>query len=206
VLEILKEQSRFFVKQTFEIAEMFGFESRNKYRICDEAGTDIAFAAEQQKGIWNALFRQSFGHWRTFDVHVFSTTRVPLLIASHPFRWFFQRLEVRDAKGIYLGVIERRFGILRKRFVVEDAQGRILFDVSSPFWRIWTFPFRRAGHEMARVTKKWSGIGYEMFTDRDDFLVEYLSPQLNLLERTLILVAALYIDLKYFERKAGNKN
>lgn len=200
--EVLGNRQRLFVKQIFELAEMFGFESRNKYRICDESGVDIAYAAEQQKGFLGAVFRQWLGHWRTFDIHLFSQDRKPLLVASHPFRWYFQRLEVRDLQARFLGVIERRFSIFTKRFEVLDSAGRSLFIVASPIWRIWTFPFRRGHKEMARVSKKWSGLGYEMFTDRDNFLVEYLDANLTNDERVLILVSALYIDLKFFENKA----
>ncbi|WP_456685478.1 phospholipid scramblase-related protein, partial [Bradyrhizobium sp. P5_C11_2] len=41
MLPILAEQSRMYVKQVFEMAEIFGFETRNKYRICDENGHDL---------------------------------------------------------------------------------------------------------------------------------------------------------------------
>lgn len=194
---------RLFVKQVFEIAEIFNFETRNKYRICDEGGREIAYAAEQQKGFLGVLLRQFLGHWRTFAIHFFDLNRQPFMIAEHPFRWYFQCLEVREPNGRYIGVVERRFAILSKRFEVRNAQGLLLLEVSSPFWRIWTFPFRRSERELARVSKKWSGIGYEMFTDRDNFLVEYLDPRLSNDERALVLAASLYIDLKFFEHKGS---
>ena len=56
--------------------------------------------------------------------------------------------------------------------------------------------------ELARVEKKWSGMLQEAFTDADRFRVAYDSPELNLDERTLVLAAAIFIDLQYFERKA----
>lgn len=196
-------QPRLFVKQVFELGEIFGFETRNKYRICDEAGRDVAYAAEQHKGFFHFIFRHWLGHWRTFDIHFFGLDRQPFMIAHHPFRWFFQRLEVRDMTGRYHGAIERHFSILSKRFHVENALGQPVMTVSSPLWRPWTFPFLRQGREAARISKKWSGAGYELFTDRDNFLVEFSDQSLNPSERSLILAAAVYIDLLFFENKGG---
>lgn len=203
MLENLPTTQRLFVKQVFELAEIFNFETRNKYRILDEGGRDVGYAAEQQKGFLGFLMRQFLGHWRSFEIHIFDTQRRPILTAHHPFRWFFQRLEVRDSSQRLLGVVERRFSILTKKFDVLSGQGLPLLEVSSPFWRIWTFPFRRQGQDLARISKKWSGIGYEMFTDRDNFLVEYLDPALTQDERALVLAASIFIDLMYFENKGG---
>lgn len=203
MLATLATLPRLFVKQAFEIGEIFGFETRNKYRICGEDGRDLAFAAEQQKGLFGFIFRQTLGHWRSFEIHFYDMNRQPFMTAHHPFRWFFQCLEVRDTQGRSLGMIERRFTLLHKRFSVHGPQGQILFTVVSPFWRLWTFPFVRQGQEWARVAKKWSGFGYELFTDRDTFLVEYLDPSLGTDERALILAASFYIDLMYFERKGS---
>lgn len=199
----LQNFQKVFVKQTFELAEIFSFETRNKYRICDEAGRDIAFAAEQQKGWLGFLFRQFLGHWRSFEVHFFDIQRQEFMMAKHPFRWFFQRLEIYQTGGRFIGTIERQFSILTKKFKVEDSQGRLLLEVSSPIWRIWTFPFVRDGRELARISKKWTGIGYEVFTDKDTFLVEYLDTAVPNDHRALILAAAIYVDLLFFENKGS---
>ena len=46
-------------------------------------------------------------------------------------------------------------------------------EVSSPFWRLWTFPFAARGAEVASVQKKWSGLLAEAFTDKDNFAVDF---------------------------------
>lgn len=203
MLNNIHKIQKIFVKQSFELAEIFSFETRNKYRICDESGRDIAFAAEQQKGFLGILLRQFLGHWRSFEIHFYDDTRKEIMIGRHPFRWFFQRIELFETGGRHIGNIERRFSILTKRFEVQDPQDRVLLEVSSPFWRLWTFPFMRGDRELARISKKWTGLGYEFFTDKDTFLVEYNDPALPKDERALILAAAIYVDLLFFENK-GN--
>jgi uncharacterized protein YxjI len=200
--EIVKQQA-LLVEQRRELAELIGFETRNKYVISTVGGVMVAYAAEQQQGWLGFLVRQFFGHWRTFDVFVFDSNRTQVLVAHHPFRWFFQRLEVSTAEGRPLGALQQRFALLAKRFDVEDATETVRMTVSSPLWSIWTFPFMKGSRTVAVVAKKWAGLLTEGFTDKDRFRVEFQDPRLNLEERLLILAAALFIDLQYFERKAS---
>lgn len=51
MLEHFLRHNKLQVKQSFELFEIFDFETRNKYRIADEHGQPVAFAAEQTKGI-----------------------------------------------------------------------------------------------------------------------------------------------------------
>lgn len=192
------------IRQRKELAELIGFETRNKYEINAPDGRVLGFAAEQQKGFLGAVMRQFLGHWRTFEILIFDAQRRPFLVARHPFRFIFQRLEILDAdSGRPIGALQQRFSIIYKRFDVALPDGRVLMQVSSPFWRIWTFRFQGAdGRERAVITKKWSGALKEIFTDADNFALEFTDPSLGDDERKLLLAAAIFIDLKYFEQKA----
>ena len=189
------------VNQVRELAELFGFETRNKYQVSDENGQAIAYAAEQQKGLLGFVLRQFLGHWRTFDLQFFTPDRRPFMKASHPFRFFFQRLDV-EVGGRPIGAIQQRWVIFGRRFDVEGPQGQVLMTMFAGFWKIWSFPFKKSEREVALVAKKWSGALNEIFTDKDRFRIEYKDQTLNEDERHLILAAALFIDLKYFEKKA----
>jgi uncharacterized protein YxjI len=201
MLAIVQHSSELMVVQRRELAELFGFETRNKYSI-EANGAPFAFAAEQGKGGLAFLARMFVGHWRSFEIHIFDNQRQLALRVVHPFRFLFQRLEVFSADGRMLGAIQQRFAVFSKKFDVTDATGRLLLSVSSPIWRPWTFVFERDGRALARVEKKWSGMLREAFTDADNFRVAFESPELSLDERSLVLSAALFIDLQYFERKA----
>jgi uncharacterized protein YxjI len=201
MLAIVQQSSEIMIVQKRELAELFGIETRNKYSI-EVNGAPFAFAAEQGKGGLAFLARMFFGHWRQFEIHFFDNARQLVLRAVHPFRFFFQRLEVSTAQGRIIGAIQQRWAIFSKRFDVTDSSGRLLLSVSSPLWRPWTFAFQRDGRELARVEKKWAGVLQEAFTDADRFRIAFESPELGLDERSLVLAAGIFIDLQYFERKA----
>ena len=81
-------------------------ETRNRYEVVSEGGAPLAYAAEQQKG-----FLESCSGSRSAtggrSISVLTPDRVPLTTARHPFRWFFQRLEVYDEGGGFVGAIQR---------------------------------------------------------------------------------------------------
>lgn len=199
----LSQFNPIFVKQVHELAEFFGFETRNKYQISDSSQKIIGYAAEQQKGFLNFLARQFLGHWRSFEVHFFTVDRQPLLVGHHPFRWYFERIEVKDIQGQKLGALQKRFSIFSKKFDVEDESGKVIMQVSSPIWRIWTFTFSHRGRKLATISKKWSGLFSEVFTDKDNFMIDVTDSQVSENSRKILLVASVFVDLLYFEHKAG---
>lgn len=201
-LALMQRATEIQVVQKRELAELFGFETRNKYSI-EVDGSEELYAAEQGKGGLAFLARYFLGHFRTFEIHFFDRARQLVLRAVHPFRFFFQRLEVSLPDGRPLGAIQQRFAVFSKRFDVVDADERPLLVVSSPFYRPWTFKFLSKGAEVARVEKRWSGVLREAFTDADRFRVLFQAGDLRPDERALVLAAALFIDIQYFEHKGS---
>lgn len=199
----LSTHKEVFITQKFEVMELFNVETRNRYQVSDAGGRPIAYAAEENTGFAGFFLRQIFGHWRSFEIHFYNNARQAVLHAVHPFRFYFSRLEVFNAKQERIGAIQKQFAILSKKFSVEDGQGRTVMEVSSPLWKLWTFPFVHDGETVASVNKKWSGLLSEAFTDRDNFQVQYLSASLGNDARSVILAAAIYVDLTYFEKKGG---
>lgn len=202
--EKLKNLNTIFVHQKHEIAELIGYETRNKYEILDEHGKPLGFAAEQHKGIFAFLTRQFLGHWRTFEIFIFDQNREIVFKCLHPFRFIFNRFEVYNVTGEPLGVLQQRFSIFSRRFDVLDRRQNIIFQMVSPLIRFWTFKFLRRGSEVARIEKKWSGLLSEGFTDKDNFRLSIKDPNLDSDTRILLMASCLFVDLMYFERKARN--
>lgn len=192
-----------FIRQRYELAELIGFETRNKYEITDSNGLQVAFAVEQSKGILGFLFRQFLGHWRPFEVLVFDPQKNLVMKIVHPFRFFWQRFEIQSAQGKFLGVVQQRWAILSKKFDVHLGHGEVSFTMRSPVWKIWTFPIKNLqGQEVATIRKKWAGLLSEGMTDKDNFELSFQSPALSDEQKMLFLACGLFIDLQYFERKS----
>lgn len=199
---LVTQNNQLVIRQRFEVAEFFGFETRNKYEIFGADGQIIGYVAEQQKGILGFLLRQFIGHWRSFTLHFFDFQRGVSIVANHPFRLLFQRLEIFEPDGRRIGALQQRFAILTRKFDVEDAQGRVILEMRAGIFSFWTFPVFRGGREVAAIRKRWSGALTELFTDRDNFQIEFNDPSLSPDHKILLLAAGVFVDLNYFEAKA----
>ena len=198
----IEEHENLLIKQVREGFELLGIETRNKYQILDIDGNLVCYAAEERKNIFDFFFRQILGHWRRFDIKFFTESREEYLLAHHPFKFVFQRLVVRKPNGEPVGSLQQRFSVFYKEFDLENSRGEIIAEMKAARWRLWTFPILRRGQELARISKKWSGFLSEVFTDRDNFVVNFSSENLSEAERQLILASAIFIDLQYFENRA----
>jgi uncharacterized protein YxjI len=199
---LFSQHQKIALKQKFELGELLGFETRNKYMISAVNGDMLGFAAEQGKGVWGFLGRTFLGHWRKYEIVFYDNQRQPFMSAVHPFRWYFHEFEILNRNGQLVGRIVRRFALLSKKFDVLDPNGNVVYQISSPIWKIWTFPFMHKGQPVAHVRKRWSGALSEWLTDSDNFLVEFNAPTLSELARRMIVASAVFIDIMFFERKA----
>ena len=75
--------------------------------------------------------------------------------------------------------------------------------IKGPLFKPWTF-FAYEGERLAgKITKRFSGVGTELFTDADKFEIEFLGPIASQEQRLRLLVMAFVIDMKHFEDSRG---
>ena len=73
-----------------------------------------------------------------------------------------------------MGRVERRFGVIYKRYDLFDAHGRCFARIRAPRWRLWTFPVEHEdGVSRAEVSKRWGGAMRELFTDADTYRIAF---------------------------------
>ena len=122
-----------------------------------------------------------------------------------PFFFWFSSLEVKTEGGAGLGRVERRFGLIYKKYDLVDVNGRTFAKVSSPLWRLWTFPVRHtSGVGAAEISKKWGGALREIFADADTFRVAIEEGNWSGPERWVLFAAAISIDFDFFENNQGS--
>jgi len=202
-LQTLATSSGVSIKQKFEALELFGFETRNRYQIYNDDGGIIGYCAEAKLGFGDMLLRQFLGHWRTFDIIGTDIHQQKIFRAHHPFRWLFNRLDIYGAGDRSVGSLQQRFAWFHKKFDFLDTQNRVVMTMTSPIWKFWRFPVERNGKNIALIAKKWSGLGKEMFTDADNFKITFIDQSLTLDQKLLVLLSGVFIDIIYFETKAG---
>ena len=85
--------------------------------------------------------------------------------------------------------------LLRDEWEVLDANDQPLCMLQGK-WTSWDFSFKVGDQELGRVTKKWAGLGKELFTTADNYVLEIGNAvPADHPVRQLILAAVMCIDM-----------
>ena len=201
LLDRLSSISGLVVRQLKEWGEILsGFETRNRYSISDESGRNLYLAAEEAG---SPLIRWFLKALRPFTIAVLTEDGQEVLRVARPFRFYFHRAEVVGLQGQPMGVIERRFSLLRRVYSFLDRSGAEIYQLFGPVLHPWTFKIRKDGVECGKITKKWGGLMKEGFTDADSFGVMFPADG-DVESKALLLGAVFLIDFVHFENKGNN--
>jgi len=199
-MDNLSSVSGLVVSQEKEWGEILtGFETKNRYIISDLSGGRRYLAAEQGGSTLLRIFLKAL---RPFTITILTVEEQVVLRVKRPFRFYFHRAEILDSQGESLGVIERRFSLLRRAYSVFSASDKAEFQLFGPILHPWTFQIRKNGVECGKITKKWSGLLKEGFSDADNFGVTFPA-EWDVKLKALFLGAVFLMDFVHFENK-GN--
>jgi len=191
----------FVVSQKKEWGEILtGWEQRNKYVVLDQKGNELFMAAEEGGSTFLRLFLKAA---RPFTIEVRTMDGQPAIRIERPFRWFFHEASIYNAQSQLLGTIKRQFSLLRRIYSVCDVAGHEAYQLFGPILHPWTFEIRRGGTTLGKITKKWSGLLKEGFTDADNFGVTFPNDW-EVADKAVVLGAVFLIDFVHFENKGDN--
>lgn len=195
----ISEHASLFIHQVKEWGEiLISIETKNKYKILDTEENELAFMAEKGGGFFSFIIRNILKSHRPMKITVWDNNQGVLIDLKRPFHWFFSDLIVKDSKGIILGHVLRRFGILSKKYDLCDKHKRTFARIESPIWKLWRFPvLNLQGQEIGVIEKKWGGFLKEAFTDADKFQITF--PDFSEEEKVVFFAAAVSVDLDFFE-------
>lgn len=173
------------------------FKAANNFDILDpETGREILHCREPRLGLFTKLLRfTDFKRMTPFDVRVTTPDGEPVLQVTRGVSIFLSKVRVTDASGTVLGGFQQKFFSIGGKFELQDPAGRPLCLLAGK-WTGWNFKFTRGAQELAHVTKKWAGLGKELFTSADNYVLEIsdkVEPGAPL--RKLILASVLCIDM-----------
>jgi uncharacterized protein YxjI len=187
----LLEVDRLFVKQKAKLIEL-----TNEYGIFDEGGAQIGSVREEGQTKARKLLRfvSNVDQFLKHSYSIYESDGSKVLGMTRPAKFLKSTVHVTDSADNPVGSIVQQNVMGKKRFALQSASGQALGEVNAENWRAWDFRILDdRGQEVGHITKKWAGIGKEMFTTADNYLVE-LDPQLSGPLRQLATAAAVGID------------
>ena len=199
-MERLATVEQLVIQQRKEWGEILsGFETKNKYEVSDQDGTSLYYAAEVGGSM---LLRLTLKARRPFTVMVVDSDNRSIIEVRRRFRFYFHEADIVNDDGQLLGRITKRFNLLRRVYFITDASGEAIFQLFGPLLKPWTFRIMQNDVEQGKITKQWSGLRKETFTNADNFGITFprnWTPS----TKALFLGAVFLIDFVHFENK-GN--
>jgi uncharacterized protein YxjI len=188
----LLNQNLFFVKEHLGI-----FKAANNYDIYNPQTNQIVLECrEDNLGIFTKIFRfTDYKRMTPFHIEIRTVTGEKILTVKRGISIFLSQVSVLDEKDELIGTFKQKFFSLGGKFDILDPQGTIACTLIGK-WTSWDFRFMKDEVELGHVAKKWSGLGRELFTSADNYMLEINEkvPENNPV-RLLILAAVMCIDM-----------
>ena len=189
-------RNQFFVKEHVGI-----FKAANSYDILDlESQQPLLECREPNLGFFTKMFR--FTKYKTqtpFDIEVKDAVGLSVLRLTRGVSLFRSTVQVFDGNAMLVGKFRQKLLSLGGKLDVLDANDQVVCTVQGKLTS-FDYKFLRNGEQIALVTKKWMGLGKELFTSADNYVIS-IEPSVAAEDsiRPMIVAAALCIDMVFSE-------
>ena len=212
-LQYLATLDQLLIKQKIEVLEVVvGFETVNKYEVLNSIGQSV-YKAEEDSECCN---RFCCGSGRGFDMMLTGNEGQEVIHLQRPLRCqdccfpcCLQEMEVSSPPGTVIGSISQQWSIFHPKLLIKDCLGHPVLRIEGP---CMTFSccgsdvdFKvvsvETGEQIGKISKQWTGLAKEMFTDADNFGITF-PLDLDVKVKATLLGALFLIDFMYFEHDA----
>ncbi|VDI30686.1 Hypothetical predicted protein [Mytilus galloprovincialis] len=208
-LEYLASVDQLLVKQKVEAIEAItGFETNNKYEIVNSLGQRVYQAVEDTC----CCTRNCCGSSRPFDIKILDNRNTEVIHLSRGLRcsscWCpccLQRVTVEAPPGQVVGYVSQAWSLCKPRFKIENAEGETVLRIKGPCcqWEMCgdiEFDVHTEDETtfVGRVTKQWTGLGKELFTDADNFGISF-PVDLDIKMKAVMIGAVFLLDFMFYE-------
>lgn len=208
-LEYLTVLEQLLVSQKIEKLELLSnFEFENRFKVKNSLGQNVYSAFEES----DCCTRNICGPQRPFEMKILDNFKNEVLHISRPFRCdlfgcfpsCMSMIEVSAPPGQVIGTVERVFTFIKPKFRVKNSFGDVVMTIVGPacFFKccsdITMKVFGVNNEEIGKITKQWSGLGRELFTDADYFSVTF-PLNLDVRMKALLFAAVFLIDITFYE-------
>ena len=183
---------------TYLVKEHVGmFKAANNYDIYDPStGQIVMECREPNLGFLTKMLRfTDYKRFTPFDIEVRTPAGELVVGVQRGIAIFRSTVQANGPQGQLLGTFRQRLMSVGGRFDVLDNTEQVVCTLQGK-WTSWEFTFMSGQTQLAKVTKKWAGLGKELFTTADTYALE-IAPAVpaDSAVRPLILAAVMCIDM-----------
>uniref|UniRef100_A0A2K6SPT4 Phospholipid scramblase n=1 Tax=Saimiri boliviensis boliviensis TaxID=39432 RepID=A0A2K6SPT4_SAIBB len=203
-LEYLSQIDTILINQQIEPVEvLLRFESNNKYEIKNSFGQRIYFAAEDS----HFCSRNCCGPSRPFTLRITDNLGQEVITVERPLRCSscccpccLQEIEIQAPPGVPIGYVTQTWYPYLKKFTIQNQKGEDVLKMSGPCIMCSCcggdvdFEITSLDEQIVvgRISKHWTGILREAFTDADNFGI-YFPRNLDVKMKAVLIGACFLI-------------
>jgi uncharacterized protein YxjI len=184
-------------RNLFLIKEHVGmFKAASNFDIYDPSTGQVVLVCREDKlGFFTRMLR--FTDYRgvtKFHIEVRTPEGQPVLSVKRGVSFFLSKVMVLDEAEQHIGGFKQKLFSVGGAFKVLNTSDQPICELKGK-WTSWDFRFLAGPTELARVSKQWAGLGKELFTSADNYMLQISEsvPPDNPI-RQLIMAAVLCID------------
>ncbi|XP_056008815.1 phospholipid scramblase 2-like isoform X3 [Ostrea edulis] len=223
-LEYLTMVDQLLVKQQIELLEAFtGWETANKYKIVNSQGQQVYFAAEES----DTCTRQCCGPNRGFTMHITDNMGQEVIRVTREFKcgagcpWcacvdaLAHEITIEAPPGQVVGYVKQEQSWCPPNYSIQDANHQEILHMTGPVCMItgpccpndidFDIMAKDGTTSVGKISKQWSGLMREYFTDADNFGVSF-PMDLDVRMKAVMVGAVFLIDFMYFEQNQNNQH
>ncbi len=185
-------QNLFFIKEHVGM-----FKAANNFDILDPDSKEIIMTCrENNLGAFTKMFRfTKYKRNTPFNIEIQTASGEQVLRIKRDVSFLKSEVQVFDSNDKLAGFLEQKLLSVGGKLYLKNSRKKIIC-VLQGNWRNWEFKLVRDNEEIALVSKKWAGLGKELFTSADNYILkieETVDKDDSI--RLLALAAVLCIDM-----------
>ena len=160
-------------KNMFIIKQHIGmFKAANNFDIYDPETSQIFLnCREENLGFFTKLFRfTKYKVFTPFNVDIKATNGDPVVSLNRGSSFGFSPIAILDENNMQIGKLDRKFKFGGAKIEIIDSSNTNIATLSGNFIG-WDFKIKKEEVVLATITKKWAGIGKELFTSADNYIL-----------------------------------
>ena len=151
---------------------------------------------EERLGFFTKMLRfTDYKRNTPFDIQIRTPDGAPVLTVKRGVTLFLSKVDVLNENQQRVGGFKQKLFSIGGAFTVLGSNDQPVCELKGK-WTGWEFTFMSGNVELAKVSKKWAGLGKELFTSADNYILQ-ISDQVPFDNpvRMLIVGAVMSIDL-----------
>ena len=175
------------------------FKASNNYDIYDPQTNEIILHCREKNlhPLYKVvrMFLPDFKRMTPFEIEIRSLDEKKIIRVKKSLSLILAKIEVFNENDKLIGLFKQKLFPLGNNFEMFNDKGELVSKLQGSIIG-WNFKFLKGETTVAKVTKKWSGIGKEMFTSADNYVLE-ITDTVDKTDplRLLIFAAVICIDM-----------